>query len=507
MILWIEGHDRHYEMENLCRIFFPYQKIQVRMGHPEEESDLSEEDRRQARAYTGALEQGGEIRFCAWVRIEEQFREAENTVPAAPLLMLDDFARRKEYERYMGVLLFQILTELCGVRPKWGILTGIHPVKLLRQLCAQMGEEEAMAYFQQELLVSPEKTRLARRTMETQLPFIAQNRPDSCSLYLSIPFCPTRCSYCSFVSQTVERSARLIPQYVEQLCGEAAYTAKVAKELGLRLESVYIGGGTPTTLNPEQLTLLIQTVRQHWDLSHCREFTVEAGRPDTIDREKLQALRDCGINRISINPQTLNDHVLEVIGRRHSAEDTIRAYELARSMGFDNINMDLIAGLPDDTAESFAATLDRILELDPENVTVHSLALKHSARMIQQEDVERFHNDGQTAAAMLDYADQHLTDSGYAPYYLYRQSRMVGNLENVGWAKPGTECFYNIITMDETHTVLACGAGAVSKIKDPNSELLDRIFNFKYSYEYCSRYDEILARKDGVKKLYEQFCK
>ena len=294
---------------------------------------------------------------------------------------------------------------------------------------------------------------------------------------------------------------------MELLCRETAYTGEIARELGLRLESVYIGGGTPTTLNGEQLTRLIHTVQENWDLSNCREFTVEAGRPDTIDREKLTALRHCGISRISINPQTLNNHVLEVIGRRHSAEQTLEAFALARELGFDNINMDLIAGLPDDTPESFARTLDGVLALEPENITVHSLALKHSARMIQQEDVEKFHNDGAAAAAMLEYADSRLTGAGFSPYYLYRQSRMVGNLENVGWAKPGTECYYNIITMDETHTVLACGAGAVSKIKDPGSDFLQRIFNFKYSYEYCSRNEEILARKKEVKTLYEQFCK
>lgn len=501
MILWIKGHSHHYEMESLCRIFFPYQKIQVKFGDREEVDDT------QAQAWVGAEPQGNSVRFFAWGKCDGQERSEEDSVPETTFDGLEDFARRKEYERRMGLLLFRVLSALCGCYPKWGILTGIHPVKLLRQLCETKGEEQALDYFRRELLVSPEKTELARRTMETQLPFIADNRPDSCSLYLSIPFCPTRCSYCSFVSQTVERSARLIPQYVDLLCQEAEYTGAIAKELGLRLESVYIGGGTPTTLNPEQLTRLITTVQQSWDLSHCREFTVEAGRPDTIDRAKLTALRDCGISRISINPQTLNNHVLEVIGRRHSAEQTLEAFALARELGFDNINMDLIAGLPDDTAESFADTLDRILALNPENVTVHSLALKHSAKMMQQEDVERFHNDGETAAAMLEYADRRLTETGYAPYYLYRQSRMVGNLENVGWAKPGTECYYNIITMDETHTVLACGAGAVSKIKDPYSDLLNRIFNFKYSYEYCSRYEEILARKNEVKTQYEQFCK
>ncbi len=501
MILWIEGYDRHYEMENLCRIFFPYQKIEVRFAHPDGEKT------EQAQAWLRVKELAEKVCFLAWASMNGQEKSREEEARETDFSGLIDFERRREYERHLGVLLFGILSELCGCEPKWGILTGIHPVKLLRQLTQQQGEEAAMDFFRRKLLVSPEKTELARRTMTVQKPFLEENRPESCSLYLSIPFCPTRCSYCSFVSQTVERSARLIPEYVELLCRETAYTGEIAKELGLRLESVYIGGGTPTTLNGEQLTRLIHTVQENWDLSNCREFTVEAGRPDTIDREKLTALRHCGISRISINPQTLNNHVLEVIGRRHSAEQTLEAFALARELGFDNINMDLIAGLPDDTPESFARTLDGVLALEPENITVHSLALKHSARMIQQEDVEKFHNDGAAAAAMLEYADSRLTGAGFSPYYLYRQSRMVGNLENVGWAKPSTECYYNIITMDETHTVLACGAGAVSKIKDPGSDFLQRIFNFKYSYEYCSRNEEILARKKEVKTLYEQFCK
>ena len=319
--------------------------------------------------------------------------------------------------------------------------------------------------------------------------------------------CPTRCAYCSFVSQSVEKTKKQIPQYHALLWEEIRATADCARQLGLRLRAVYVGGGTPTTFSAEQLRSMLETVRASFDLSACTEFTVEAGRPDTIDREKLTALLESGVTRISINPQTLQDNVLENIGRRHTAQQTVEAFRLAREVGFTNINMDLIVGLPGDTYESFCDTIEQVLALDPENVTVHALALKRSSRITQSGEINRAHADAALADRMMAYAEKRLTEHGLAPYYLYRQSRMAGNLENTGWAKPGFVCAYNIFTMDETETVLACGAGGVSKLKDPYSEDLTRIFNFKYSYEYISRYGEILKRKEGIGRQYEQFRK
>ncbi|HEX3026404.1 MAG TPA: coproporphyrinogen dehydrogenase HemZ [Clostridia bacterium] len=297
---------------------------------------------------------------------------------------------------------------------------------------------------------------------------------------------------------------RLIPKYLALLCKEITHTAAVAAGLGLRLESVYVGGGTPTTLSAEQLKTLLDTVRSCFDLSTCRELTVEAGRPDTITAEKLEALKSRGVTRISINPQTLNDDVLQNIGRRHTTQQTLSAYALAREHGFRNINMDLIVGLPGDSVESFQSTLDRVVSLSPESVTVHALALKRSARIFQ-EGGTAYSRDSEAAGQMLDYADSELLKNGYNPYYLYRQSRMIGNLENTGWAKPGFESPYNVFIMDETHSILACGAGAASIVKDPHSNRLERIFNFKYPYEYISRFEEMIIRKDQVKDLYERF--
>ena len=493
--LYIAGHPFHYEMEILCRIFFPYHRIEVvntesHGAHILEYGALG--------AYTGMEREPGGTRLEARLFLGGRERGAEeHTALSFP-------ADEKELECRMGVLLFGLLTQACAYTPKWGILTGVRPIKLLRRLTERVGQQEALRCFREDWLVSPEKTELSRITMGNEQKILALSRPESFSLYVSIPFCPTRCSYCSFVSSTVERAVKLIPPYLDLLCVEVARTAEVAKGLGLRLESVYIGGGTPTTLTAEQLARLIDTITSAFDMSACREFTVEAGRPDTITKEKLDAMRPRGVTRISINPQTLNDHVLETIGRRHTAAQTLDAFALARQCGCDDINMDLIVGLPEDTLESFRATLQKVLALAPESVTVHTLSLKRSARIFQ-DDSEPFSRDAALAAGMLDYGDALLLESGYAPYYLYRQSRMVGNLENTGWAKPGRESLYNVYIMDETHTILACGAGAVTKVRDPYSDRLKRIFNFKYPYEYISRHGEMLTRKEQVRTIYEEY--
>ena len=330
-------------------------------------------------------------------------------------------------------------------------------------------------------------------------------RENDFSLYVSIPFCPTRCAYCSFVSQDMEHAKKLMDPYFQLLLEEIEKVAQVTKDLGLSLVSVYIGGGTPTTLSARQLSALCGKIRQVFDFSRCVEFTVEAGRPDTITGEKLLALREAGISRISINPQSLSDQVLRNIGRRHTAQDIAEAFQLAQRLGFDNINADLIVGLPGDDLPGFQKSLEGVLALGASNVTVHSLALKRSARINAPGGDLSLHAKSGETAAMMDYSIERLTQDGFEPYYLYRQTRMAGNLENTGWAKPGTICRYNIYTMDESNTVIACGAGAVSKLKDPYSDRLERIFNFKNPHEYITRNPEILQRKDGVTALYEQF--
>ncbi len=486
MILFISHDFFHYEAGNLVRLFFPYDDLKVvQIG---EDGDFTDNDR-----VTASID--GDDYICTIERNGKKLTKKRT---------LTDHS---DEEYNITSTIFLAFSEFCGYMPKWGMLTGIHPVKLFADYKKKLGEDEAVKLFENRFLVSEEKTEFLRKISRVQSPIVDGIEENDFSLYISIPFCPTRCAYCSFVSQSIEKQKKLIEPYVEKLLEEIEYTAKVTKETGLRLISAYMGGGTPTTLNAEQLRRVITKVYACFDMSACTEFTVEAGRPDTIDREKLETLLDLGITRISINPQTLQDNVLENIGRKHSAQDVVDAYHLAREVGMDNINMDLIAGLQGDTFESFVDTLEKVIKLAPENVTVHSLALKRSAKIFHEEKTRDYHGKGNIADEMIDYSVKRLTEEGYEPYYLYRQSRMIGNLENTGWAKKGTACPYNVYTMDESQTVVACGAGGVSKIKDPYSDRLERIFNFKYSYDYLDRFDEIIKRKDGVKELYEQFRK
>lgn len=477
MNLYAVNHGFHYELENLTRAFFPNEKIAV----------LSTENIPDTLERPYILTTYGEnmiVKVC----FDGFEKELSDT------LGVDD-------ELSMATLLYKLLSEYTGISLSWGLLTGVRPIKLFRRLRAQMGEDAAREYFEKKLLVSKEKTDLSILTCGNEQKILDLSQKKSFSLYISIPFCPSRCSYCSFVSQSVEKAKHLIPTYVELLCKEIKLTADIANNLGLILETVYIGGGTPTTLSASDLSLIMNAVRENFHMSNCREFTVEAGRPDTITEDKLIALRDGGCDRLSVNPQTLSDQVLENIGRRHTVEDFYRSFELARRVGFTHINTDLIAGLPGDTPESFKATMSGICALAPESVTVHTLSMKRSSQLTG-DNMQLLRKDAESVATMLSEGYSALEQTGYAPYYLYRQSRMLGNMENTGWSKPHFEGLYNVYIMDETHTILACGAGAVTKLRDPDSERIERIFNFKYPYEYNARFDELMSRKDAVSAFY-----
>lgn len=484
MVLLTDGHKFRYELENICRAFYPYTKLTVNESL---NADAYCED--YIKAAVLPLD-GGRL----WVKCVIDKRTIERQAT------LSSDADSHEAELALCRLLYYALSEQTGKSLAWGILTGVRPSKLMRMKLEQMSPQEALTYFEEELLVSRPKALLALEVAQKEAAAIALSQSRDFSLYVSIPFCPTRCSYCSFVSHSIADAAKLIPQYVELLCRELEYTAELADSLGLRLSTVYYGGGTPTSLSAEQLQKISSSLSQSFDLSFCREYTVEAGRPDTINLDKLQVLKAAGVNRISINPQTFNDSVLEVIGRRHTGEDAVRAYLQARQAGFDNINMDLIAGLPSDTSQSFMSTVEKTVKLCPESVTVHTLALKRSSRLVSEDGLNSSTGD---THAMLEYASRGLNASGYKPYYMYRQSRCVGNLENVGYAKAGRECLYNIYMMEEIHTVLAVGAGAVTKLRNPQKYEIKRIFNYKYPYEYISRFQNICDRKNEIINFYE----
>ncbi len=485
MHLYLRGHDYHFELENVCRLFLPLEKVET---HHEEEPSLCD----------------GLIVQCDMAPMGEGYHLACRVrLDGFDERLMAEVAKDADSELELCTLLYHLLVKLLGFTHGWGLITGVRPVKLLRRLTREMGREAALDYYRNKLLVSEAKTSLCETTLRMEDQLLALSRPDSFSLYVSIPFCPTRCDYCSFVSQTVVQAKKLIPTYVEQLCREIAYTGELARQLGLRLETVYFGGGTPTTLSAEQLTDLFRAVENSFDLSTVREYTVEAGRPDTVTPEKMAAIHAAGVGRVSINPQTLQPAVLAGIGRKHTVEQFYNAFEMARKAGFANINTDLIAGLPGDDYEGFADTLDRILALNPESVTVHTLSMKRASNIMLQHRPDFGVEDD--AVRMVRLSAEQLPQAGYVPYYLYRQSRTVGNQENVGWSKPGCEGLYNVYIMDETHTILGCGAGAVSKLKQPGTDYLERIFNYKFPYEYNTGLEEMLRRKQAVTTFYETY--
>ncbi|MCM1364071.1 MAG: coproporphyrinogen dehydrogenase HemZ, partial [Ruminococcus sp.] len=463
------NHKYHYELENLVRAFFPNEKINV-----------THEPNDETRVIITELEQRENE---AQINVSYDF-DGRSRVSGA--LYQACFKKETEtaesyYERKMAVMLFELLCDYTGYTLPWGILTGVRPAKLMTKLSEQLGEKGALEYFLKELHVSAQKATLAVMVARAEAKILKKSKPNSFSLYVSIPFCPTRCSYCSFVSHSNNSAKKLMPQYVELLCKEIEQTGKIARELNLSLESVYIGGGTPTALDAQMLKKVTDAIGNNFHISDDIEYTIESGRPDSITKEKLDVISQSGAQRISINPQTFNDSVLEVIGRKHSSQMTCDSMKLARKCGFDNINMDIIAGLPTDTLDSFDNTLTKVLSFSPENITVHTLALKRSSTLVT-EDKEK--GDAEAASQMLSLAFDRLFSNGYRPYYMYRQSKCLGNLENVGWAKKGYECDYNVYMMEECHTILAVGAGAVTKLKSPISSEIERIFNYKYPYEY-----------------------
>ena len=479
MNLYVKNHNFHFELENLTRLFFPNEKITVIRDFSEPQPPY---------IYTEVSD-----KITISVNIGS-FNKSETAVKK----LTDD-----DNELVSAQLLYKLLCDFTGLTQPWGILTGVRPVKLLRRLAEESSEEQAVKKFEKDFFVSNEKIALSRETEHNERKILELSKPESFSLYVGIPFCPSRCSYCSFVMASIERAEKLIEPYTKLLCEEIKRTAEIANKLGLRLETVYFGGGTPTTLSAEQLNTVLKTVNKSFDMSTCREFTVEAGRPDTIDIAKLFALKENKVDRISINPQTVNDEVLKTIGRKHTAQQFFDAFELARKCGFDNINTDLIAGLPTDTPERFKNSLDSIVRLNAECITVHTLCMKRASRLTT-EGVTLDLQQARDAREMLAYTQNILGQNEYIPYYMYRQSRMVGNLENVGWSKRGFESLYNVYVMDETHTILACGSGGVTKLKRNNPDYLERIFNFKYPYEYIDRFDELIQRKSGIMQFYGQ---
>ena len=481
MILKIDGNINRYYAQTLCMVFFPGatfgENEEGGRGVPEVNINVYPDGEGSVNAYVS-------------MKLNDRVSEANESVSySEPMTIATHEAIA------VGRAMFSAGKTLLGHIPPWGILTGVRPAKIARKLILDgNGILKSKRILRDEYFLNPQKAALAVSVASSEVKILKKSSDSLCSLYISIPFCPTRCSYCSFVSYTTPRLLSLIEPYVDALCKDLDETFEVINSSSLKLSTIYIGGGTPTTLSPKLLEKLLKKISSKVDVSSLSEFTMEAGRPDTITKEKLTIAKKYGVNRISVNPQTLNDNILREIGRKHTVEDFYNAYAIAKESGIENINVDLIAGLPGDDFRNFSETLDKIIELNPSNITVHTFCVKKAS------DALKFNSNiyslnGGDAAKCVSYAQIKTKFAGYKPYYMYRQKNTVGNLENVGFSKEGAEGLYNIYMMEETQTIFGVGAGAVTKlvdreVKEGSVPRIKRIFSPKYPYEYLRNFEE-----------------
>ena len=399
--------------------------------------------------------------------------------------------RRQMLQQAYYLAAIQLLPSL----PAWGALAGVRPTKITTKHMLEGGTTKSADKLLKDVYyVTPERRKLAIDCSISTVNAANLLEKDDISLYVGIPFCPTRCTYCSFVSRTIGRKTELLNPYLSALLKEIEVSGKLLARSGKHVRTVYIGGGTPTTLSTPQMITLLDAIRTHFDLTRCIEFTVEGGRPDTLDAEKLRAIHDHGADRMSINPQTMEDHVLRACGRPHKAADVIRAYKEAEDAGFKAINMDLIAGLPADSIEGFQRSLDAVAALNPANITVHTLALKKGADLFEK---RASLPTAEEVTAMVAYANEVLSGRSYKPYYLYRQKYMSGSFENVGWSRNTLDCLYNIYMMEEVHTILSLGGGGMNKVNLPNGRL-ERFHNPKFPEQYIEMIDDVCKQKEEM---------
>ena len=471
MNLTLSGHDDRYAVEQLLLSLFP------------EDAEVT--------AVSGLTREGGEIIVTSSVQANgvsaantSRMREADETVRL----------RRQLLQQSMYLAAKQLLPQ----EPAWGALAGVRPTKITTKHLLEGGTaESANDLLRDVYFVTPSRRELAVACSQSTVKAVKLLEPEDISLYVGIPFCPTRCTYCSFVSRTIGKKTELLEPYLEALLKEIAATGELLSKSGKHLRTIYIGGGTPSTLTASQLARLMDAIREHFDLSRCIEFTVEGGRPDTLDAGKLQTIRQHGADRMSINPQTMVDTVLRACGRPHKAADILRAYGEAVNAGFQAINMDLIAGLPEDTVDGFCHSLDQVAALKPSNITVHTLALKKGADLFEKRGCLP---SAEEVTRMVAYANKTLSALGYKPYYLYRQKYMSGSFENVGWSRDGMDCLYNIYMMEEIHTILSLGGGGMNKVNLPNGRLT-RFHNPKFPEQYIEMLPSVLEQKKELFKL------
>ena len=480
IIVKLNKPEFEYDIHSLVKAFFPEENVSVTAEEKHYDEPASWMFRMDYR------EDG----------IAVEWRKNGEEEPAGQAFIAADFTERKEAKNQLKQGLYQILSGMTGKELPWGTLTGIRPTKIPMKLLEEgQSKETIRSYMKDTYFASDEKIELSIEIAERELDILKQiDYENGYSLYIGIPFCPTTCLYCSFTSFPLVTWRAKVDAYLDAVERELDYVAvKFGKK---HLNSIYIGGGTPTTLEPYQLDRLIRKIRCSFDLSDCKEFTVEAGRPDSITREKLETLKKWDITRISINPQTMKDETLKIIGRRHTVAQTVESFKLAREIGFDDINMDLIMGLPEETLDDVKCTLEQIKALKPDNLTVHSLALKRAARLNMFKEDYKDYKMVNTMEHM-NLTAEYAKEMGLEPYYLYRQKSMAGNLENVGYASPGKAGIYNILIMEEKQTIVACGAGTVTK-RVYGDGRIDRCDNVKDVKLYMEKIDEMIARKQKL---------
>lgn len=487
MKIQITGNINEYYVQTLCMLFFPGVKFS--------KTEAAESDGLAVDVLIQKHDDGAE----ATITLHTEKGSATHTHKE-----LDkDGAKVSTEQIACGKAFFEAGKKLTGITPSWGILTGVRPAKLaIAGLMAGKSKKEVRDFLTSEYLVTPKKASLVTEIASVENDLLSKANRSACSLYISIPFCPSRCSYCSFVSFTSAKLLGLLDSYLVRLCEDINQTIDCIQNLGLEISTVYIGGGTPTTLDEKQLAILLDTITSRINPDTLQEFTVEAGRPDTITKEKLNIIKNHGVTRVSINTQTLNNDVLELVGRKHTAADFYRAFEMARNAEIPIINTDLIAGLPGEGFGSFSETIDALIKLRPENLTFHTLCIKNAADFARKKtNINAWHTFNETSKC-VDYSQLSAKNAGYIPYYIYRQKNTVDNLENVGFALPGTEGLYNIYMMEEIHSIFAVGAGAVSKMVSRDGNTIDRVFEYKYPYEYLSDANKT-RNEEKIKKITE----
>lgn len=473
----IKGHELAHDVQTIIQVFYP-NKHYYQVEEPSTEA-ITIESCLEAREVGATLYKSG--------------------------ILIDSYAfpcnkvelTEKEKKRVIKASIYGLLKKEIGTRPQWGFLTGVRPAKTVNELINNgYSDAECLSWLTDKYDVMPQKADLALEVAKSERKLLAANGQNDISIYIGIPFCPTRCLYCSFTAYPLAQYQNRVDEYLDALIKELEFLGEYSKRY--RVRNVYIGGGTPTSLTEGQMERLFSNMERIFPMLRETEFTVEAGRPDTITVEKLKLMKDYGVNRISINPQSMNEDTLLTVGRRHTVEDIRRVFYEARKMGHDNINMDLILGLPGENAKEVEHTMKEIAKLAPDNVTVHTLAVKRASRLKENFDLYTM-TDGKEMEKMLEISSAYAKEMGMKPYYMYRQKNMVGNFENVGYCLSGKEGVYNIQIMEEKQTILAAGAGASTKVVNLSKNKIERIFNVKSVEEYIGRIDEMIQRKkDGL---------